>query len=223
MVGLSVGYNCSILNNTVSVAMDIEQNIMIPQNITYIITLGNVSTATSLAPLQYSLWTTYNGTVNQKFSTLHSLQSAYQTPVVYSKSNFTINQQFRLSLTITPISLLYDSWQVILPKSVVYIEQSYIPAFALSSNTTHYILNQTGTMANNYTQILAKNSLSTSVQPIYTINLYQGSYLSQQTVITPAMNSPVVLGCAVTMSNRSVSMGGNMTVVCDRNNNGELG
>jgi hypothetical protein len=101
--------------------MDIDQNIMIAQTIMYTIILNNVSTYTSMAPLQYSLYTTYNGTVNQKFNTVNSLQSALPISVIYSKTNYTINQVFRLSLTMAPILTNYDSWQVILPKNMVYI------------------------------------------------------------------------------------------------------
>lgn len=79
-------------------------------------------------------------------------------------------------------------------------------------------------MSNNYTEIRAKNSLSTDDQPLYTINLLQSGYLVQQSITNLSNNDPVVLGCSVTMTNRTVSMLANMTITCDRNSaNGELG
>lgn len=79
-------------------------------------------------------------------------------------------------------------------------------------------------MANNYTQIVAKNSLLTNLQPIYTLSIYQGGYLAQQASIRLSNNSAVVLGCSVGMSNRTVSMSTTMTITCDRNSdNWELG
>jgi hypothetical protein len=45
----------------------------------------------------------------------------------------------------------YDSWSMVLPKNVVVIDSTLVPAFIFSENSTAYILNQTGMMANNYT------------------------------------------------------------------------
>jgi hypothetical protein len=74
-------------------------------------------------------------------------------------------------------------------------------------------------MTNNYTQITGKNSLITYIQPSYTLNIYQNGYLAQQATINIANNTPVVLGCTITMSNRTVSMYSNMSIICDRNSN----
>ncbi len=52
----------------------------------------------------------------------------------------------------------------------------------------------------------------------------QANYLVQQNIITDITNIPVVLGCNISITNRTVSMLANMTIICDRNsNNGELG
>lgn len=75
---------------------------------------------------------------------------------------------------------------------------------------------------NNYTEIRCKNSLSTYDQPQYVVNLLQGGFLVQQAVIVLTYNAPVVLGCAVTLSNRTVGATASMTITCDRNSNGEL-
>lgn len=117
-----IPFTCTVTsNNTANVSMDIDQNLMIPQTIAYTITFANVSTPSSMAPLQYSLSTTFNGTVNQKYSVVYSMQSALPMQVVYSKTNYTINQLFRLSLTIAPNVTAYDSWLVALPKNTVYV------------------------------------------------------------------------------------------------------
>lgn len=151
-LAIGITYNCSnVFANSISLSFDLDQNLMIPQNITYTITLANVSTPTSMAPLLYTLATKFNGTTNQKFSILYSMQSSYPISTVYTKTNYTINQPFRLSLTMKPAVSQYDSWQIILPKSTVYIEASWVSTFIFSENTTHYILNQTGMMSNNYT------------------------------------------------------------------------
>jgi hypothetical protein len=39
-------------------------------------------------------------------------------------------------------------------------------------------------MTNNYTEVKAINSLITYIKPVYTLNLYQLEYLSQQKMIT---------------------------------------
>jgi hypothetical protein len=75
-------------------------------------------------------------------------------------------------------------------------------------------------MTNNSTSIGGKNSLSTFNIPQYTLNLLQSGFLVQQSVITDITNSPVVLGCNVTTTNRTVSILTNLTITCDRNHNG---
>jgi hypothetical protein len=150
-MGIPMTSNCERLSsNSISLIFDIDQNMMIPQKITYTIALSNVSTPSSLAPLSYSLTTTFNDTTNQKFTTQHSVQSPFPISLIYSKTNYTINQQFRFSLTMTPIISQYDSWSVFIPKNMVFIDSSLVPNFIFSENATHYILNQLGMMANNY-------------------------------------------------------------------------
>jgi hypothetical protein len=219
-ISIPIMGNCSKVSpNSISIAFNIDQNVMIPQNIIYTITLLNVSTPSSLAPLPYTLTTTFNGTANQKFTSQYSMQTAYPINVISAKSNYTINQQFRLSLTITPIISQYDSWSILLPKNMVSLDSSLVPNFIFSENATYYILNQSG-MAGSYIEIKANNSLITYIQPIYILSLYQLGYLSQQAMIILLNNAPVTLGCSVQLSNRTVGVFTNMTITCDRNSNG---
>jgi hypothetical protein len=122
----------------------------------------------------------------------------------------------------TPNISQYDSWSMVMPKSVVTIDPTLVSAFGFSENSTDYMLNQSGMMVNNCTEIVGRNSLITSVQPTYTLSLYQSGYLAQQTVMVIPYNVPVVLGCSVTVKNRTVSIVTNMTISCDRNTNGSL-
>ena len=77
-----------------------------------------------------------------------------------------------------------------------------------------------GTIPNNIAMMRGKNSLSTYDTPQMTINLLQGGYLVQQAVVTLGNNQPVVLGCSISLTNRTVGVLTNMTITCDRNSNG---
>jgi hypothetical protein len=91
-IGIPMVSNCSNVSaNSIAIVIDIDQNMMIPQNIMYTISLSNVSTPSSLASLLYTLTTTFNGTSNQKFSILYSMQTPFPINLVSSKTNYTIN------------------------------------------------------------------------------------------------------------------------------------
>lgn len=220
----AAGYTCvNTSSNSILISHSYSQNLMISSNITYTISITNVTTPVSVAPLTYSLDTTYNQTRNQRFSTRYAMQSVLPLQNSYSKSNDTINQDFTLNFSIVPATAQYDSWQVTITKSSSVLQGDWVPAYNLTQNATHYLLDRTGLMPGNSASIRARNSLSTVDPPQFTLSLFQAGFLAQQAVITHGNNSPVVLGCSVELTNRTVSMLSNMTIQCDRNSNGELG
>lgn len=79
-------------NNSISISGDFDQDLMISQSISFSITITNVSTSVSMAPLNYILETTYNGTKNQRFSVRYSMLAPLPLNITYVKSNYTINQ-----------------------------------------------------------------------------------------------------------------------------------
>jgi hypothetical protein len=105
---------------------------MISQNISFTIAITNVSTPTSTAPLNYQLSTTYNGTRNQVFSVTYAMQTPCPLNLTYAKTNYTINQQFTLAFNITPVTLLYDSYQIIIPKTTIITQQSWLTFLTLT-------------------------------------------------------------------------------------------
>jgi hypothetical protein len=91
----TLNFTCSKVSaNSISIMFDIDQNLMIPQTIIYTISISNVSTPSSLAPLLYTFSTTFDGIVNQQFTTKYSMQFPYPISLVDAKTNFTLNQQF---------------------------------------------------------------------------------------------------------------------------------
>lgn len=195
---------------------------MISQTITYVLSLSNVSTPTSTTPLTYALETTYNGTRNQRFTTRFAMQSALPLSLTASRSNSTIYQEYNFTLNIAPVaSAVYDSFQILLSKSTIITQQSWMPSsVTVTENQTHYILTQSSVLFGNTLQFKAKNSLSTYDTPQHSIVLLQAGYSVQQNSIDVGLNTPVVLGCSVSLTNRTVSMSTSMTVTCDRNSNG---
>ena len=103
-------------------------------------------------------------------------------------------------------------------------QQDWLTAYGytLSQNQTHYTVDKSGVIPNNIAQMRGKNSLSTYDTPQFTLNLLQSGFLVQQAVVSIGNNQPVLLGCAVSLTNRTVGVLTNMTIICDRNNNGEL-
>ncbi len=131
--GFISGYICNKINNTaINISSIFDQNIMISQNITFIIGISNVSTPISTAPLNYIVSTTFNNTKNTVFSTRYAMQSVYPLNVTYSKTNYTINQLFNLTFNITPVTLLYDSYQIILLKNTIIIQQNWLTNLILT-------------------------------------------------------------------------------------------
>jgi hypothetical protein len=195
---------------------------MISQTITFTISISNVSTPASMAPLNYILETTYNGTKNQRFSVRYAMLAPLPLTLTSSKTNFTINQEFNLSLTTTPVTSSYDAFQMIFSKSTMITQQDWLTpyGYTLSQNQTHYTVDKMGTIPNNIAMMRGKNSLSTYDTPQMTINLLQSGYLVQQAVVTLGNNQPVVLGCSISLTNRTVGVLTNMTITCDRNSNG---
>lgn len=134
-------FTCKKLSDTmVQIDYSLDQNLMISKNITYIIGLTNVSTPVSVAPLTYSLFTTYQGFNNQKFSSSYAMQNPLPLNHTFSKSNDTINQDFRLSVSIVPAAPIYDSFQLQISKATVLLQQDWVPLFQLNETQTHYIL-----------------------------------------------------------------------------------
>ena len=91
--GFITSYVCTkTSSNSITIISNCDQNLMISQNIGYTITLTNVSTPVSTAPLNYILETSYNGTKNQRFSARYSILSALPLSLAATRSNSTINQ-----------------------------------------------------------------------------------------------------------------------------------
>jgi len=124
----------------VQIDYSLDQNLMTAKSITYMIVLTNVSTPVSVAPLTYSLFTTYQGFNNQKFTSSYAMQSPLPLNHTFSKNNDTINQDFRLSISIVPVTTIYDSYQFQISKSTVLLQQDWVPLFQLNETQTHYIL-----------------------------------------------------------------------------------
>lgn len=209
-------------NSSITITSEFDQNLMMSQNFSYLLTITNVSTPISVAPLNYALETTFKGVKNQRFNVRYSMLASFPLASDYIKSNSTINEEFNLTVIINPVTNLYDSYQIILPKDTSITQQLWLPNLSLTENSTHYILQGVGNMVNNRTTIKAKNTLSTYDQPTCTINLLQGGFLVQQSMISFSNNVPVIIGCNASVTNKTISFLTNLTIICDRNHNGGL-
>jgi hypothetical protein len=100
-----------------------------------------------------------------------------------TKSNLTINQPFTLNITISPTTLLYDSHQIILSKSTLVLQQDWIPAYVLTENSTHYMLDKSGLVQNNVIVVNGKNNLITGLGSRVVVSLLQAGYFVQQATV----------------------------------------
>ena len=99
-------------NRTIKILMDFDQALMITKTITYTITINDVSTPTSTAPLKYSLSTTFNSIKNEEFEKYYSVEEPFPLEATITKSNNTIHEDCNLVTTITPLTEDYDSYDL---------------------------------------------------------------------------------------------------------------
>ena len=115
------------------------------------ITINDVSTPTSTAPLKYSLSTTFNSETNQEFEKYYSVDEPFPLEATIAKSNNTIHEDCDLVTAITPLTEDYDSYELEIPLSIIIIEKTKAEekGFEFTKNSTHYILKQPNKMTDN--------------------------------------------------------------------------
>ena len=99
-------------DRTIKILMDFDQALMITKTISYVITINDVTTPTSTAPLKYTLSTTFNSVTNQEFEKFYSVDEPFPLEATITKSNNTIHEDCNFVTAITPLTEDYDSYEL---------------------------------------------------------------------------------------------------------------
>lgn len=98
-------HTCSKVDDrTIKILMEYDQALMITKTVTYTITINDVSTPVSKAPLKYTLSTTFNSVKNQEFDVYYEVEDPYPLSATITKSNNTINEDCDIVTAIAPVT-----------------------------------------------------------------------------------------------------------------------
>lgn len=149
---------------------------MMLEEIEYIITITKVTNPESVAPLQYTLPTSFNSVVNQQFTHLYAIENALPLTLSYDKSNNTFGQNSALTVTVISSYPSFNEIKMSIPSDLLTVTASSGYTSALLNNA--YQLSQIYTLTNNEVVIATTNPTSTAVTGKVTLDMFKNGYLS---------------------------------------------